>query len=132
MTNSALDALKNKTADNAEPSEGWQVFNCAKQATTLVTPAGKRITFTGGRCLTKDADVIAYLDEVIASGVNSITKGDTISDEEAIDPDIRLRLKIREEEKAKLMKTLDYSTDMGSTQQTGKSAKMATSADTAS
>ena len=64
MTNSALDALKNKTADNAEPSEGWQVFNCAKQATTLVTPAGKRITFTGGRCLTKDADVIAYLDEV--------------------------------------------------------------------
>lgn len=138
MSNDALAKLKAQqqtTKDDADKSTDgeWQVFTFSRKATKVVLPSGKKAIFTEGRCLTKDPDVIEYLEEMVATN-NAFGRADSLTNEEAVDPNIRLRLKIREEERAKLAASLDYSSKMGETEYStkGASAKTANSAQTAS
>lgn len=90
------------TVDTSEVK--YQHYNCAKQATKMITTMGKVVAFTNFKFITKDQDIIDYLNEEIARGLTIITKGELLTHEEA-DPMSALKKRVIEEYLAKQAET---------------------------
>lgn len=70
----AIQAASNAAAKQKE-EEKFQHYTSARVAMRLITEKGKKIIFTGYEFLTRDEDLITYLDNEIEAGLVSITKG---------------------------------------------------------
>jgi len=80
------------TEATAENDLKYQHYSCSKQSTKLVTTNGKTVVFTNYSLITKDEDVIDYLNDEIKKGLNIITKGQLLTHKEA-DPMEALKAK---------------------------------------
>lgn len=129
------DATRNgiHTATPAVEETKFQRYTSARPSGKLITKAGKRIGFTNFEFFTKDQDIIDYLDEEIAGGLQGFVKGKLMTKSER-DPMEVLRKKHFEEFKATQIqeaadKAAGITKDMGTTKQAGDAAINPTSTD---
>ena len=61
------------------PELKFQHYACAKQATQMITDAGKKFAFVNHKLITRDQDIMEYLDREIDAGLRGITKGDLLT-----------------------------------------------------
>ena len=78
----------------------YQHYACARQSMKMITHGGKKIIFTGYKLITRDQDVIAYLDDEIRKGIRVVTKGELLSTEDS-DPMASYRKQVIAEYEAK-------------------------------
>ena len=113
-------AILRAKAEAAPVEQEFQQYKAAKAAVRLITREGIRITFTNFQYLTQNPDVIDYLDEEIAKGLQGITKGGVLSTSD-LDPMQSMRKQARADLMAELeQEALDeakgVSKDMGETE----------------
>jgi len=60
----------------------FQVYKSSRIAMRLITPKGRRITFTNFTFITQDEALIEYLDSEIDQGLNSVTKDKVMTSDE--------------------------------------------------
>lgn len=123
-----------KTAATAAVPK-WQHYASARPALRMITKEGIRISFTKFSFMTQQQEVIDYLDDEIAAGLNVITKGELLTAEES-DPLEALRRKHiaeykQEQEDAKLAELRGESRDFGSTAGNGAKLKPTSTKDVA-
>lgn len=104
----------------AEDEQSYQHYSSSRIAMRMITPTGKRITFTNFTFITADDEVIAYIDSEIAQGLREVKKGKRMTHAEA-DPMQALKRQIIKEyeaDKAKqAAKPAEEKKDLGSSEQ---------------
>ena len=95
----AIDAVVDAIVATADPEESYQQYTASRVSTCLITPSGKRVNFTNYQYYTKDAEIIAYLDQEIKRGLIGFTKGKVLTVAE-LNPEAAKRREIIEEFKA--------------------------------
>jgi len=105
------------------PEQKFQHYRSSRISTRLVATKGKKIVFTGFQYITKDPDIIEYLNFEISQGLPGITKGELLTEKEA-DPMEALKKRIiqeHEDEKAQEAadKARGITKDMGTSKAKG-------------
>jgi len=101
------DVPKKETA-----AEEFQTYKSSLPTQRLVTESGRVIHITAGKYITKDKEEIEYLNSLIKSGFSYISKGASITSEEA-DPMAALRAKIKAELLAEMQQEAPKLRDLG-------------------
>jgi hypothetical protein len=89
-----FDQLKDKLATGTSastepetipslPEIKYQHYKSARTAMCMTTYAGKKISFANYIFITADPDIIQYLDTEIDRGLNTVTKGELLTTDEA-------------------------------------------------
>jgi len=102
----------------------YQHYHYAKAATQMITPTGKKFSFVNYKLVTADPEIISFLDEQIAAGLNVVTKGALLTSKES-DPmraikDAAIEEYKKEQAELAMNKALGINPDMGSTSAKGK------------
>ena len=63
------------------PVVKYQHYKSSRISMRMITPTGGRITFTGYEFITRDKDIIDFLDEEISKGLREVTKGELLTKE---------------------------------------------------
>jgi hypothetical protein len=125
-----LDALKKEAAKKSYSPESpapketvpsipeikYQHYNSSRVAMRMITYGGKAISFANYKFITADPDIIQYLDTEIERGLNTVTKGELLTTDEADPMKALKKAHIQEYLDAKAAETsANYSADMGNT-----------------
>lgn len=116
--------------EDDDGTKEYQTYNSSRNSTQMISTKGRKIRFTNFLFITKEQDIIDYLDMEIAAGCRDITKGVKVSTAER-DPMALLKAKHIEEYKVQLAKAaadkaLGVTKDMGTTEGASKLNPLAT------
>lgn len=119
--NTAISATAQVTQTAATPKETpkFQQYLLSRKSTQMITHKGTKFSFVNNQLLTRNAEVIAYLDEEISLGLRDVTKGELMTSEQA-DPMAALKANMKKQLLAEIAEeakqaALGNTPDMGST-----------------